>query len=65
MRSSAPHPNLHRRDFLLLCAMAASAVAPTMAARPASAQTTPKKGGTLRVGFYLEASTMDPHLSGS
>src|SRR5262250_1051022 len=65
MRSSAPDPNLHRRDFLLLCAMAAGAVAPTMAARPASAQTTPKKGGTLRVGFYLEASTMDPHLSGS
>ena len=65
MRSSALDANLHRRDFLLLCAMAAGAVAPTMAARPTSAQTTPKKGGTLRVGFYLEASTMDPHLSGS
>src|SRR5499433_1696006 len=65
MRSSAPDTNLHRRDFLLLCTMAAGAVGPTMAARPASAQTTPKKGGTLRVGFYLEASTMDPHLSGS
>src|SRR5499425_1970532 len=65
MRSSAPDANLYRRDFLLLCAMAAGAVAPTMAARPTSAQTTPKKGGTLRVGFYLEASTMDPHLSGS
>src|SRR5215475_7894831 len=65
MRSSAPNANLYRRDFLQLCALAASAVAPTMAARPASAQTTPKKGGTLRVGFYLEASTMDPHLSGS
>src|SRR5262244_4669421 len=65
MRSSPSDPNLHRRDFLLLCAMAAGAVGPTMAARPASAQTTPKKGGTLRVGFYLEASTMDPHLSGS
>src|SRR5262249_11288026 len=25
----------------------------------------PKKGGTLRVGFYIEAATMDPHLSGS
>src|SRR5215470_13538921 len=25
----------------------------------------PKKGGTLRVGFYVEAATMDPHLSGS
>src|SRR5215471_16639581 len=65
MRSSAPDANLYRRDFLQLCALAAGAVAPTMAARPASAQTTPKKGGTLRVGFYLEASTMDPHLSGS
>jgi len=65
MRSSALDPNLHRRDFLLLCAMAAGAVAPAMAAGPTSAQTTPKKGGTLRVGFYLEASTMDPHLSGS
>ncbi len=65
MRSSAPDANLYRRDFLQLCALAAGAVAPTMAARPTSAQTTPKKGGTLRVGFYLEASTMDPHLSGS
>jgi ABC-type transport system substrate-binding protein len=25
----------------------------------------PKKGGNLRVGLYVEASTMDPHLSGS
>ena len=31
----------------------------------ALAQTAPKKGGTLRVGFYIEAATMDPHLSGS
>ena len=35
------------------------------AARRAWAQETPKKGGTLRVGFYIEAATMDPHLSGS
>jgi peptide/nickel transport system substrate-binding protein len=40
-------------------------LAPDLAVRPASAQGAPKKGGTLRVGFYLEASTMDPHLSGS
>ena len=25
----------------------------------------PKKGGTLRVGLYVDAATMDPHLSGS
>ena len=25
----------------------------------------PKKGGVLRVGLYVEAATMDPHLSGS
>jgi peptide/nickel transport system substrate-binding protein len=31
----------------------------------ALAQSAPKKGGTLRVGFYIEAATMDPHLSGS
>jgi len=48
--------------------MAASAV--SMAAvtghgtRAALAQT-PKKGGTLRVGFYIEAVTLDPHFSGS
>ncbi len=34
-------------------------------AKPAAAAETPKKGGTLRVGFYVEAATMDPHLSGS
>jgi len=49
-----------RRTFLQLSAAA-------LAATPALAQTavTPKKGGTLRVGFYVEAVTMDPHLSGS
>ena len=44
-----------------------------LGARPAWAQQpagkaggeAPKKGGTLRVGFYIEAATMDPHLSGS
>ena len=49
-----------RRTFLQLSAAA-------LATTPALAQTavTPKKGGTLRVGFYIEAVTMDPHLSGS
>ena len=51
---------LTRRRFLAGCA-AAGAVSP----RSAGAQATPKRGGTLRVGFYIEAATMDPHLSGS
>src|SRR4029077_19165643 len=38
----------------------------TLAPRvPAAWAQAPKKGGTLRVGFYVEAATMDPHLSGS
>jgi peptide/nickel transport system substrate-binding protein len=72
--------SVSRRRFLTLCAGASAAVAPVVALRPyvpvASAQPTfgakagagngaPKKGGTLRVGFYIEAATMDPHLSGS
>src|SRR5262249_11845502 len=33
---------------------------------PAPAATgAPKRGGTLRVGLYVDAATMDPHLSGS
>jgi peptide/nickel transport system substrate-binding protein len=47
-----------RRTFLQLAAGG-------IAAKPAFAADTPKKGGTLRVGFYIEAVTMDPHLSGS
>jgi len=60
-----------RRSFLHLCALASGGLAQAVSFGPqgaaiAQAQTTPaKKGGTLRVGFYLEASTMDPHLSGS
>jgi len=54
-----------RRNFLRLCVLASGGLAPSALSIPAFAQTTPKKGGTLRVGFYLEASTMDPHLSGS
>src|SRR5215510_3249026 len=64
MRRSAPDASLDRREFLHLCALATGALAPGIAVSSASAQT-PKKGGTLRVGFYLEASTMDPHFSGS
>ena len=52
-------PTLSRRTFLQLTAAG-------LATRPArAAADTPKKGGTLRVGFYIEAVTMDPHLSGS
>ena len=64
---AATHPDpVHsesRRDFLRLATLA-GALAPGAAGR-AWAQETPKKGGTLRVGFYVEAATMDPHLSGS
>ena len=34
-------------------------------AKPAAGADAPKTGGNLRVGFYIEAATMDPHLSGS
>src|SRR3982751_4043179 len=53
---------ISRRGFLQLCAVA-SGVGPPVAR--AQAPQAPKKGGTLRVGFYVEAATMDPHLSGS
>src|SRR5262249_5538597 len=59
-----------RRTFLRWCAAASGALAPVVArglrgTPDALAQTAPKRGGTLRVGFYIEAATMDPHLSGS
>src|SRR6266849_6406169 len=54
-----------RRGFLRLSALASAGLASGAAVLPALAQTAAKKGGTLRVGFYLEASTMDPHFSGS
>ena len=57
-----PADPLSRRGFLQLCALAAGVLSP---ARAAWAQEAPKKGGTLRVGFYIEAATMDPHFSGS
>ena len=58
--------DISRRGFLHL-ALASGALAPAAllaerGAAPAWAQETPKKGGTLRVGFYIEAVTMDPHL---
>ena len=52
-------PKVTRRTFLRL-STAALVSTPALAAA-----NTPRKGGTLRVGFYIEAATMDPHLSGS
>ena len=63
--SHAQSSSVSRRAFLRLCALASGALAPGAVALPALAQTAPKKGGTLRVAFYIEAATMDPHLSGS
>src|SRR5216117_129437 len=54
-----------RRDFLLMCAVASGAPLAGLDPGPAVAADAPKKGGTLRVAFYIEAATMDPHLSGS
>jgi peptide/nickel transport system substrate-binding protein len=54
-----------RRDFLVMCAVASGAPLTSLDPRSAFAADTPKKGGTLRVGFYIEAATMDPHFSGS
>ncbi|HEX2436889.1 MAG TPA: ABC transporter substrate-binding protein [Methylomirabilota bacterium] len=54
-----------RRDFLKACAVASSVPALGLVPDLTSAADTPRKGGTLRVGFYIEAATMDPHLSGS
>src|SRR2546428_9684530 len=65
LRGSAMTSKVSRRDFLEVCA-AASALTLMGPAGEARAQApAPKKGGTLRVGFYIEAATMDPHLSGS
>ena len=55
---------LSRREFVTSGATAMTAAAVGLRPARALAQT-PKKGGTLRVGFYIEAATMDPHLSGS
>src|SRR5262245_23823967 len=55
-----------RRTFLRLCAAASGALTPVVArglrgVPDALAQTAPKRGGNLRVAFYIEAATMDPH----
>ena len=55
---------LSRRRFLGTCAVAGAHVY-ALSPRVTGAQPAPKRGGTLRVGFYIEAATMDPHLSGS
>jgi peptide/nickel transport system substrate-binding protein len=54
-----------RREFLKTSAAVASVPWLGLAPGAAAAADAPKKGGTLRVGFYIEAATMDPHLSGS
>ena len=54
-----------RRDFVKSCAGASGAAVVGLRPGAAAAADAPKKGGTLRVGFYIEAATMDPHLSGS
>ncbi|PWU25311.1 MAG: hypothetical protein C5B48_01905, partial [Candidatus Rokuibacteriota bacterium] len=67
-----------RRDFLRLGASVSVGLTPLVVSgtvrapaalaqsqKPAGIGDAPKKGGTLRVGFYIEAATMDPHLSGS
>ena len=50
---------LSRREFVTSGATAMTAAAVGLRPARALAQT-PKKGGTLRVGFYIEAATMDP-----
>src|SRR5436853_275332 len=67
MATTNPRAALHvsRRNFLLMCAAASGAPLVSLDARSALAADTPRRGGTLRVGFYIEAATLDPHLSGS
>src|SRR2546425_597621 len=55
--------SVSRREFLKTCAVISSAPMVGLAPGVAAAQA-PKKGGTLRVGFYIEAATMHPPLSG-
>src|SRR5881409_1066705 len=67
MATTEPRATLDvsRRDFLMLCAAASGAPLVSFDPGSALAADAPKRGGTLRVGFYIEAATMDPHLSGS
>src|SRR5437870_7934356 len=57
--------DVSRRNFLLMCAAASGAPLASLDARSVLAADPPKRGGTLRFGFYIEAATMDPHFSGS
>ncbi len=57
--------DVSRRSFLLLCAAASGAPLVSLDPRSALAADAPRRGGILRVGFYIEAATMDPHFSGS
>ena len=60
-----PVSTVSRRTFLRLAALASAAPTLDLGSGVALAQESPRKGGTLRVGFYIEAATMDPHYSGS
>jgi peptide/nickel transport system substrate-binding protein len=46
-------------------ATTAPAAKPAEAAKPAASGEAAKKGGTMRIGFYQDASNMDPAFSGS
>jgi peptide/nickel transport system substrate-binding protein len=68
-RRIAKTHDISRRE-VLKGAVASAALVPAalsvpLGVRRALAQGAPRKGGTLRVGFYIEAATMDPHYSGS
>ena len=54
-----------RREFLKASVVVVGVPWLGLAPAAAAAADPPRKGGTLRVGFYIEAQTMDPHLSGS
>src|SRR5258705_13699070 len=66
-RTGVSMGTVSRRDFLrtVTAGAAVASAAGLAGVGTALAQTAPKKGGTLRGGFYIEAATMDPHLSGS
>src|SRR5712691_5257094 len=65
LRGSAMTSRGSRRDFLEVCAAASALTLMGQAGEARAQAPAPRKGGTLRVGFYIEAATMDPHLSGS
>ncbi len=70
MESTQPNGTpraVSRRAFLRASAAVSAGLAAAggRALPRALAQGAPRRGGTLRVGFYIEAATMDPHLSGS